>query len=417
MSRTPRQTPLLPAENASSSLVPDTRTATTNLSRSTSISYSIVEIDADERIGAVVIFDLEDFDAAIAELDARYLAGEAAAHSRTWSVIMQGYAALNRRELPPTTPDWVNIDHRRGTSIAPGGIPELLTAAWNVTSDLNNFVEAVHRLDNLGGVVTHVANETSQEGFHAEWRVVSVFTVEGDLVNRCEVFDEAAIDAAIARFEELSRPAPRLENAASQAQRALHCVLQRRATGTPCARFWPTTFSSDDRRRVMSAGIRHGRDAEIAEHAGGRRLGVRTLRSTSSRPAGSRLVLTRTRSAGRDQRAEAFLRRGARRRRDRRRRPHRDRSSCSTSRTSRPPSRNSTPGTSPAKRPPTRARGRSISGSYAAINRHELPLTTPDCVNIDRRREIAMGVGDLIAYIGAGPGPGSRLQGLCRGRA
>ena len=61
----------------------------------------------------------------------------------------------------------------------------------------------MHRLDNLGGVVTHVANETSQEGFHAEWRVVSVFTVEGDMINRCEVFDEAAIDDAIARFEEL----------------------------------------------------------------------------------------------------------------------------------------------------------------------------------------------------------------------
>ena len=50
---------------------------------------SIVEIDADERIVAVVTFDLDDFDAAIAELDARYLAGEAAAHARTWSVIMQ----------------------------------------------------------------------------------------------------------------------------------------------------------------------------------------------------------------------------------------------------------------------------------------------------------------------------------------
>ena len=41
----------------------------------------IVEIDADERIAAYVVFDLDDFDAAIAELDARYLAGEAAAHA------------------------------------------------------------------------------------------------------------------------------------------------------------------------------------------------------------------------------------------------------------------------------------------------------------------------------------------------
>ena len=61
---------------------------------------SIVEIDADERIGAVVMFDLDDFDAAIAELDARYLAGEAAAHAHTWSVIARAYAAFNRHELP-----------------------------------------------------------------------------------------------------------------------------------------------------------------------------------------------------------------------------------------------------------------------------------------------------------------------------
>ena len=74
---------------------------------------NIVEINADERIVAVVVFDLDDFDAAIAELDARYLAGEAAAHAHTWSVITRAYAALNRRELPATTPDWVNIDHRR----------------------------------------------------------------------------------------------------------------------------------------------------------------------------------------------------------------------------------------------------------------------------------------------------------------
>ena len=72
----------------------------------------ILEIDAEERIAAHVLFDLDDIDAAFAELDARYLAGEAAAHSHTWSVIARDYAAFNRHELPATTPDWVNIDHR-----------------------------------------------------------------------------------------------------------------------------------------------------------------------------------------------------------------------------------------------------------------------------------------------------------------
>ena len=45
----------------------------------------IAEINADNRIAACVMFDVDDIDAAFEELDARYLAGEAAAHSRTWS--------------------------------------------------------------------------------------------------------------------------------------------------------------------------------------------------------------------------------------------------------------------------------------------------------------------------------------------
>ncbi len=47
----------------------------------------VVENDSHNQIAAIVVFDPDDFDAALAELDARYLAGEAAAHADTWSVI------------------------------------------------------------------------------------------------------------------------------------------------------------------------------------------------------------------------------------------------------------------------------------------------------------------------------------------
>ena len=81
---------------------------------------TITEVNDDERFHYSVVFDPDDIDGAFAELDARYIAGEAAAHAHTWSIIKEAYAAFNRRELPPTTPDWVNIDHRRGTPFAPG---------------------------------------------------------------------------------------------------------------------------------------------------------------------------------------------------------------------------------------------------------------------------------------------------------
>ena len=59
------------------------------------------EIDAEDRIVAAIAFDPDDIDAAFEELDARYLAGEAAAYAHTWSVIAQAYAAFNRHEATP----------------------------------------------------------------------------------------------------------------------------------------------------------------------------------------------------------------------------------------------------------------------------------------------------------------------------
>jgi hypothetical protein len=56
--------------------------------------------------------------------------------------------------------------------------------------------------------------------------LVDISTVEGDLINRCELFDEDDLDAALARFDELSRPTPRLENAASQVTSAFGDALR-----------------------------------------------------------------------------------------------------------------------------------------------------------------------------------------------
>ena len=98
---------------------------------------NVVEINADNRIVARVVFDPDDIDAAFEELDARYLAGEAAAHAHTWSVIARAYAAFNRHEMPPTTPDWVNIDHRRATAFAPGDMTAYLRAAWDIAPNIN----------------------------------------------------------------------------------------------------------------------------------------------------------------------------------------------------------------------------------------------------------------------------------------
>ncbi len=255
---------------------------------------SIVEINADERIAAIVTFDLDDFDAAIAELDARYLAGEAAPHARTWSVIAGGHAALNRHELPPTTPDWVSIDHRRGAAFAPGDLIEYFRAGW----ELGQTSEPTSRLC-IGSASLERSYPCGTwrfaRGLRRRVAGVDLLTVEGDMVNRCEVFDEADLDAAIARFDQLSRPAPRLENAASQVDERFLAYFAARDWDA-MAEMLADDFSSDDRRRVVNAGIRHGRDAEIAKHPGDRRpVGSRHVTSDVIATRGEHLVLTRDR--------------------------------------------------------------------------------------------------------------------------
>jgi hypothetical protein len=168
---------------------------------------TVVEVDDDDLIHCTVSFDPDDINAALEELNARYLVGEAAAHAHTWSVIAALYAGFNRHELPATTSDFTYIDHRPLITIEASDLPASIRAVWDLTPHLNIYMEALHRLSDLGVVTTHTAHGTSQEGVDVEWRIIAIFTVEGELINRCEMFDEADFDAALARFDELDRPA------------------------------------------------------------------------------------------------------------------------------------------------------------------------------------------------------------------
>ncbi|WP_052740824.1 BTAD domain-containing putative transcriptional regulator [Mycobacterium sp. UM_Kg1] len=163
----------------------------------------LTQVDATGLIRVTVSFDVDDIDAALAELDARYLAGDAAAYAHTWSLVTDAYAGFNRREAFPTTPDWISIDHRRGAGFESGDMLAYIEAAWADSPDTTIYIAAVHRLSPIGAVVTHVAHGISQDGFAAEWRDIVVMTVDGHLFNRSELFDGDDLDAALARFDEL----------------------------------------------------------------------------------------------------------------------------------------------------------------------------------------------------------------------
>ena len=212
-------------------------------------------------------------------------------------------------------------------------------------------------------------------------------------MNRNEMFDEADLDAALARFDELSRPAPQLENAASQVYERYFAHFKAR-DGPP----WQSArrrFTRDDRRRVVNAGVRRGRTAEIANLRGLAEVGAKIVdrpchprASALSSSAFSRLRTGREFDPAGSTSSKSTPTTGSR---------HTSRSIPTTSM---PRSRSSTPVISPAKRADTPTRGLSSSRKYAAFNRHELPPTTPDCVSIDHHRA-TFAPGELTANLRA----------------
>jgi hypothetical protein len=363
-------------------------------------ALSILEIDADNRGAAKVVFDPDDIEAAIEELDARYLAGEAAAHPHSWSAITQACAALSRHEMPRTATSFVDIDHRQFAAIAPGDLITYLRAGLEDMVDVVFYVEAVHRLSALGAVVTHTAKGTSVEGFYAEWRMIDVFTVEGDLISRFELFDEADLDAALARFEELHTRTRRPENAASQvAERYWKHFAAREWAAM--AELVALDISTDDRRRVVNAGIRHGRDDHMADmRAIAEVLPDGDITSAVMAARGARLVLTRICILSRGMEVSEVIAEVLRI--DEIDADNRIVSGVAFD----IDDVDAAIAELEARYLAGEAAGHAdawslIAQAYTAVNRHELPPTTPDWVNIDHRRGRAFAPGDLGAYLDA----------------
>ena len=359
----------------------------------------VAEVDTAGKFAAWITLDPDDLEAAYAELEARYLAGEAAPYATTWSVIVADYAALNRRELPRTTRDWVNIDHRRGTAFGDGEMTAYIRASMELKHDVRIRIETVHWLTDLGAVFTHTANGQSPDGFEAEWREIHLLMVDGDRISRCELFDEPDLDAALARFDELLTPTGRLENAASRmsAQSMACFVADDWAAGRATM---VEDFVSDDRRRVINTGILVGRDAVEATLKAASDIGFENITSTVIAIRGERLLIDRLRFSGRDSAPEPFISEMLRVI------EIDEQEMISATVFFDPDDIDEAYAELDARylageAAPYATTWSAIVEAYEAFNRHELPPTTRDWVNVDHRRAATIAPGDLAAHIRA----------------
>src|SRR5207249_1897924 len=165
----------------------------------------VVEVDdAGDRV-AMVHLDPDDLDAAYAELDRRYAAGEAAPYARTWETLQRFAAAGDWDELASVfDPDLVLEDHRPigwGTLHSRDEYLAMIRALVDLAPDLSLRLEHVLALDDrrtLG--VGRAAG--SWEGGPFEMPFVAVVMLGPDgRIQRFHQYDLEQLDAARARFE------------------------------------------------------------------------------------------------------------------------------------------------------------------------------------------------------------------------
>lgn len=360
-------------------------------------ALNVIEIDSDEKVVAAVVFDADDLDAAIVELDARYLAGEAADCAEAWSAITTAFVAMSRGDMPATHSGFTDVDHRPLGIVGAGNLMEYLRVAQADMQRNTIYVESVHRLTDRGAVITHVAKGISHDGSDVEWRMVDTLLVDGGLISHCEMFDEADLTAALARFEELqSRKPRRLHNMASQVSQRFIALFAARDWDA-MADIWADDYYQDDHRSIVNAGMRHGREAALANMRAVADLNITDVEVSDIATRGEHLILTRSVFSFRDQEPEAFVAEQL----DVGKFNAEGRLAASVSFD--PDDFEAALAELDARylageAAPYAGTWSALTQIYAAAKRQQLRLT-PDCANIDHRRIPTIETGDLATYI------------------
>jgi len=232
---------------------------------------SLAESDADGRCIAVVAFDLDDIDAAYAELDTRFETGEAAAQGPSWESMRGFVRAVASRDWHSVAAlcaeSLVEYDHRRLAVIGTTRGAQAWAQNFRTLADLSP--DTVYRVHDFQpgprGFYVHGGWHGTREGGPYEIPLNAVLELDarGRIV-RADIYDDDGVEAALARFAELA-PAvaapPRFVNAATATtDPVIACMVAHDWQGFE--QLFAENFRMSDRRRVVQ--LEFDRDQYVA---------------------------------------------------------------------------------------------------------------------------------------------------------
>lgn len=172
---------------------------------------AVSEIDENGRIAEIVVFSVDGFDGAVAELDRRFLEGDGAHFASVVRLVSELVATYNQR-------DWIGhsqlisdssigVDHHPAASGTTIGFDQAYYQQLiNQAPDINMCIVGIPWLTANAGLFQIRSSGTSLDGGAVELAFLGIAVVRGDKLVRFERFATEDMEAALARFDELGTP-------------------------------------------------------------------------------------------------------------------------------------------------------------------------------------------------------------------
>jgi class 3 adenylate cyclase/ketosteroid isomerase-like protein/tetratricopeptide (TPR) repeat protein len=224
-------------------------------------SLTIDELDEHGRLRRVVLHDGDALDAAVADLDARFLAGEG---SGALPVLAAGVAWIEASRAQDidalrtlVAPELLCVDHQPlgfGT-LDREGLLAATQLRFELSADDVVIVRSV-QVDGRALLALHYAETATEDRSRYEREAVYVLRVDAaGRIDRWDVYGDGQHDAALARFRELAAPrtGPVVENAASRVEREATVRIANPDAGDLSELAAPD-MRLDDRRSIVNLG-------------------------------------------------------------------------------------------------------------------------------------------------------------------
>ena len=195
---------------------------------------TVTEVSDGDLVRISVDFDPDDIDAAFAELAARWIASGEVAHPGVIQAALQLGEVYNRHDwdaMAAIEAGASYVNHRQLATVKPEAIEDHWLSIRTLGSLIPDMrLEQAEILTHSAiGLVSYVpVKGTTAEGTAIELPTITFLLFDDVRVTRMEAFDIGQREMALARFDELSRPAARLENAATRARARAADAFNRR---------------------------------------------------------------------------------------------------------------------------------------------------------------------------------------------